>query len=416
MKRSLKLFCFVVVAVLLSVSATLAQDAVTLTLWSRDSNQAFVRQLVDAWNETHTNQIEVTIIPASEFVARVGTGIAAGEVPDLLPIDLIYVPEFAKAGQLTEITEFAEALPFFDQLSPSHIRLGMYDGKLYAVPFSAEGSVLLYNKGLFEQANLDPEKPPTNWDEIYEAAKAITALGNGNYGYYFSGNCAGCNAFTFLPLIWASGGDVLTEDGLEATVDTPEVRAALEFYKKMWDEGLIPPGAQADTGTDFFNAFAQGNIGMVGSGAFSNSLLKSDYPDIDFGITYLPGEEEGVSSFAGGDSIAIPKGAKNPEAAFEFIAWTFSDEVQIEMYAKAGQLPVRIDLSENKYFEEDPRLTVNAEAMALGKTPYSFVYNQLFNDPNGPWLQMIQKAIFEGDVDGAVTAGQERFAQILAGQ
>lgn len=411
-----KFLCLVVVALaLLSVSATLAQDAVTLTLWSRDSNQAFVRELVDAWNADHANQIEVTIIPASEFVARVGTGAAAGEVPDLLPIDLIYVPQFAKAGQLTEISEIAGGFEFFDQLSPSHIRLGMYEDGLYSVPFSAEGSVLLYNKGLFTQAGLDPEKPPTTWDEIYEAAKAITALGNGNYGYYFSGNCAGCNAFTYLPLIWASGGDVLSEDGLTATVDTPEVKAALEFYKKMWDEGLIPPGAQADTGTDFFNAFAQGNIGMVGSGAFSNSLLKKDYPDIDFGITFLPGMEGGVSSFAGGDSIAIPAGAANVEAAWEFIAWTFSEEVQVEMYAKSGQMPVRIDLSNNKYFQEDPRLVTNAEAMALGKTPYSFVYNELFNDANGPWLQMIQKAIFDGDVDGAIADAQARFEQILAG-
>lgn len=412
-----KFLCLMVVALaLLSVTATLAQDAVTLTLWSRDSNQAFVRELVDAWNADHPNQIEVTIIPASEFVARVGTGAAAGEVPDLLPIDLIYVPQFAKAGQLTEISEIAEGFEFFDQLSPSHIRLGMYEDGLYSVPFSAEGSVLLYNKGLFTQAGLDPEKPPTTWDEIYEAAKAITALGNGNYGYYFSGNCAGCNAFTYLPLIWASGGDVLSEDGLTATVDTPEVKAALEFYKKMWDEGLIPPGAQADTGTDFFNAFAQGNIGMVGSGAFSNSLLKKDYPDIDFGITFLPGMEGGESSFAGGDSIAIPAGAANVEAAWEFIAWTFSEEIQVEMYAKSGQMPVRIDLSNNKYFQEDPRLITNAEAMALGKTPYSFVYNEIFNDANGPWLQMVQKAIFEGDVDGAIADAQARFEQILAEQ
>lgn len=416
MKSSLKLFCFIVVVVLLSVPATFAQDAVTLTLWSRDSNQAFLRQLADAWNETHTNQVEVTIIPSSDFMTRVGTGFAAGEVPDLLPVDLIYVPEFAQAGQLTDITEFAKALPFFDQLSPSHMRLATYEDRLYAVPFAAEGSVLLYNKGLFEQAGLDPDKPPTTWDEIYEYAKAITALGNGNYGYYFSGSCAGCNAFTYLPLMWASGGDILTDDGLTATIDTPEVRAALEFYKKMWDEGLIPPGAQADTGTDFLNAFTQGNIGMAGSGAFSISVLKNDFPDIDFGLTFLPGQEGGVSSFAGGDSIAIPKGAKNAEAALEFIAWALTDEVQIEMFAKTGQLPLRIDLAENKYFEEDPRLTVNAEAMALGKTPYSFVYNQLFNDANGPWLQMIQKAIFDGDIDGAVSAGQELFTQILAGQ
>jgi multiple sugar transport system substrate-binding protein len=415
MKRSWGFFLVLVVLVAAFVQPLVAQDGVTLTLWSRSANEAFVRRLVDAWNETHVNQIEATIIPSDQFVTRVATGFAAGEVPDLLPIDLIYVPAFAKAGQLTEISALAEAMPYFDQLSPSHVRLARYEDGLYALPFTAEGSVLLYNKGLFEQAGLDPEQPPTTWAEIYEAAKAISALSNDTYGFYFAGSCAGCNAFTYLPLIWASGGDVLTEDGLGSTIaDDPAVREALDFYRQMWEEGLIPPGAQADTGTEFLNAFLGGNIGMAGSGAFSISVLKNDHPEIDFGLTFLPGKDGGRSSFAGGDSIAIPAGAKNVEAAFEFIQWALSDEVQLDLYAAQGQLPVRIDLAENEYFEADPRLTVNAEAMGLGRTPYSFVYNNLFNDPNGPWLQMIQTAVFQGDVDGAIATAHQRFTEILA--
>lgn len=415
MKRSLAFLVVILVLVATFVQPLTAQEGVTLTLWSRAANEAFVRRLVDAWNETHTNQIEPTIIPSDQFVTRVATGFAAGEVPDLLPIDLIYVPAFAQAGQLTDITALAEGMEYFEQLSPSHVRLARYEDGLYALPFTAEGSVLLYNKGLFEQAGLDPDQPPTTWQEIYEAAQAITALGDDTYGFYFAGSCAGCNAFTYLPLIWASGGDVLSEDGLQSTIATdPVVAEALDFYRQMWEEGLIPPGAQADTGTEFLNAFLGGNIGMAGSGAFSISVLKNDHPEIDFGLTFLPGKDGGRSSFAGGDSIAIPAGAQNVDAAFEFIQWALSDEVQLDMYAAQGQLPVRIDLAENEYFEEDPRLTVNAEAMALGRTPYSFVYNNLFNDPNGPWLQMIQTAVFQGDVEGAIAAADQRFADILA--
>jgi multiple sugar transport system substrate-binding protein len=416
MKRFSILAVVLLALLAISVAPLAAQDPVTLQMWSRDSNQDFLRELVDMWNSTHTNQIELTIIPAADFVTRVGVASAAGEAPDLLPIDLIYVPAFARAGNLAEIGEFIDSLPYADQLSPSHIRLGEYEGGRYAVPFAAEGSVLLYNKGLFEQAGLDPEAPPTNWEEIYEAAKAITALGDGIYGYYFAGACAGCNAFTYLPLIWASGGDVLSEDGMTATVDSPEVRAALEFYKRMWDEGLIPPSAQADTGTDFLNAFLTGTIGMAGSGAFSIATLKNDHPEIDFGLTFLPGQEGGVSSFAGGDSIAITSSSQHVAEAFEFIEWVLSDEIQLEMFAARGQLPLRADLIENEYSQEDPRLITNAEAMNLGKTPYSFVYNQLFNDANGPWLSMIQTAIFQGDIDGAIANAQASFTDILAGQ
>lgn len=415
MKR-FTLIMMLIALVIISIAPLTAQEGVTLQMWSRDSNQAFLRELVDMWNESHVNQIELTIIPAAQFVTRVGVASAGGEAPDLLPIDLIYVPAFARAGNLAPIGDFIDSLPYANELSPSHIRLGEYEGERYAVPFAAEGSILLYNKDLFRQAGLDPDSPPTNWDEIYSAAQAITALGDDIYGYYFAGACAGCNAFTYLPLIWASGGDVLTDDGMAATVDTPEVRAALEFYQRMWNEDLIPPSAQADTGTDFLNTFLSGNIGMAGSGAFSIAVLKNDHPDIDFGLTFLPGQEGGVSSFAGGDSIAITSDSPYVAEAFEFIEWVLSDEIQLEMFAARGQLPLRLDLIDNEYFEEDPRLITNAEAMGLGKTPYSFVYNDIFNDANGPWLAMIQTAIFQNDVDGAVEAAQQRFTEILSRQ
>ena len=393
-----------------------ATGGVTMSFWTRDSNQAQVRQLVDAWNESHENKIEVTVIPASEYMTKVGASVGAGAPPDLMAVDLIYVPQFAAASQLTDITDLAKGLPYFEQLSPSHVRLATYDGKIFGLPFNAEGSYLIYNKGLFEQAGLDPENPPKTWAEIADAAAKIRALGDDIFGYYFSGACAGCNAFTFMPLIWASGGDVLSEDGLTATLTDPNVAAALDFYRQMWSDDLIPAGAQADTGADFANAFTSGKIGMAGTGAFAINNLKTNFPEIDFGVAFLPGAEGGASSFAGGDSIAIPAGSKYPAEAFEFIQWATSDEVQLEYYAKLNNLPVRTDLAENEYFAADPRLTTAAQAMAMGKTPYTVVYNQLFNDANGPWLKMIQTAVFDGKVEEAVNTAQEEFTKILSGQ
>lgn len=388
----------------------------TMSFWTRDSNQEQVRKLVDAWNADHPNQIEVTVIPAADYMTKVGASVGAGAPPDLMAVDLIYVPQFAAANQLTDITAEAKALPYYDNLSPSHFRLATYGDKIFAVPFNAEGSYLIYNKDLFTKAGLDPENPPKTWAEIADAAKKITALGEDNYGYYFSGACAGCNAFTFLPLIWASGGDLLNADGTTATVTDPAVKEALDFYRQMWADGLIPPGAQADTGTDFANAFTTGKIGMAGTGAFAINNLKTNFPEVNFGATFLPGKDGGQSSFAGGDSIAIPAGSKYPKEAFEFIQWATSDPVQLEYYAKANNLPVRTDLAENEFFAADSRLTTAAQAMAMGKTPYTVMYNQLFNDANGPWLKMIQTAVFDGKVDEAVATAQEEFTKILNGQ
>ena len=65
----------------------------------------------------------------------------------------------------------AKKLPFYQSLSPSHMRLGTYQGKQYALPFSAESSMLLYNKTLFKRAGLNPDEPPKTWAELEAEAQ-----------------------------------------------------------------------------------------------------------------------------------------------------------------------------------------------------------------------------------------------------
>lgn len=397
----------------LTIAAT--AQAAEIQLWARARTEGYVKPLVEAWNAQKPDKVVLNIIPNEQFIAKVGAAIAAGTPPDVMSIDLIYVPAFARADQLTEIGREAKALPFYDKLISSHLRLGTFENKLYAVPFSAEGSFLVYNKGLFRKAGLDPDKPPRSWAEIKEAARKITALGDEHYGFYFPGGCAGCNVFTFLPMIWAAGGDVLSADGMAPTVDQPAVKRALQFYRELWAEKLVPQAARADGGQNWTAAFASGKIGMFSTGAFAIGALKRLAPDLDFGVAYLPGEQPGQwSSFAGGDSIAVPKGTKNAKLAWSFIEWTLQPDVQVELLAKNSSIPVRTDQAQNKYAATEPRYVLAAQAMAAGRTPYSFVYNDLFNSPQGPFLQMLQKAVFDGDIDGAVAEAQRRFRQVIA--
>lgn len=391
-----------------------ARAATPISFWVRNADRGFVEPVVQAYNTTHATQVKLNIIPDTQFVTKFGTAVAGGEAPDVVAIDLIYLPAFAAGNQMTDITAQAQQLPFYKQLSPSHIRLATYKGKLYGVPFSAEGSILLYNKGLFRKAGLNPNEPPKTWAAVEADAKKITALGNGVRGFYFAGSCAGCNAFTFLPLIWGSGGDVLSTDGTKATMTAPAVKDALAFYHRLWAENQIPQGAKVDAGTNFLSAFATNKIGMAGSGAFAIGTLKNQYPKVDFGLTYLPGKNGGWSSFAGGDTIGIPRGSAHVKEAFDFISWCLTDKVQIDQFAKNGSIPVRTDLAVNRYSKLDPRFVVTANAMAHGRTPYTVHYNELFNDPNGPWLSAIQQAVFSGQVDAATTKAQQRFTQILS--
>ena len=265
---SIRKFVIVLVALSVVIGALplVAQDdQINMTMWVR-SIPFQTQALVDEWNANNDSQVELTVIPSGEFVTKMGAAIAAGDPPDIASIDLIYTPAFAAAGQLVDITDFVRALPYADDLTPAHMELGMYEGRNYAVPTGVDGSFIVYNIDLFEQAGLDADNPPTTWDEMLEAMRAIDALGDDIYGYWFSMNCSGCNAFTFLPFIWASGGDVLSDDYTEATITSdPIVRDALAFYNTVWEEGLVPEGASIDNGSNFVSAFAavpEGNTAM----------------------------------------------------------------------------------------------------------------------------------------------------------
>lgn len=398
-------------ATLLSMTA-LASAAETANIWVRADGSNFMPQIVEAFNKSHENQIKLDIIPNAEIVQKYATSAAGGTAPDGLSLDLIYTPAFAAAGQLEDITDWAKALPYFKDLSPAHVKTGTYKDKIYGLPFSADSSVLIWNKDLFKKAGLDPEKGPSNFAEIAANAEKVAALGGDVKGFYFSGACGGCNIFTFTPLIWASGGDILSDDGSKATLDTPQMRDAIALYRGMVEKGLVPEGAKTDSGANFFAAFAGGNIGIAPSGAFAIGALNTQYPDIDYGVTFLPGKDGGSSSFAGGDNFVVTKGTSKLAVLKEFLDFAYSLEGQT-LLASRGSLPVRGDIAKDALKDLDPRYQIAAEAMAKGKTPYSVVFNDIINSANGPWAQMINEVFFGDDVDGSIANAQETMQSII---
>lgn len=398
-------------AALISMTG-IASAAETANIWVRADGSNFMPQIVEAFNKSHENQIKLDIIPNAELVQKYATSAAGGTAPDGLSLDLIYTPAFAAAGQLEDITDWAKSLPYFKDLSPAHVKTGTYKDKIYGLPFSADSSVLIWNKDLFKKAGLDPEKGPTNFAEIAADAEKVAALGGDVKGFYFSGACGGCNIFTFTPLIWASGGDILSEDGSKATLDTPQMRDAIALYRGMVEKGLVPEGAKTDSGANFFAAFAGGNIGIAPSGAFAIGALNTQYKDIDYGVTFLPGKDGGSSSFAGGDNFVVTKGTPKLAVLKEFLDFAYSLEGQT-LLASRGSLPVRGDIAKEALKDLDPRYQIAAEAMAKGRTPYSVVFNDIINSANGPWAQMINEVFFGDDVDGSLANAQETMQGII---
>ena len=152
MIRKVFFLVLVIFLVLGSLPLTAQDEQINMTMWVRAINFQ-TQTLVDTWNANNDSQIELTVVPSgTEFVTKLGAAIAAGEQPDIASIDLIFTPVFSSAGQLTDITEYVRALPFVDDLTPAHMGLGLYEGRNYAVPTAVDGSFIVYNIDLFEQA------------------------------------------------------------------------------------------------------------------------------------------------------------------------------------------------------------------------------------------------------------------------
>ncbi|MGX1702710.1 ABC transporter substrate-binding protein [Microbacterium sp. NPDC055357] len=420
-----------VVGVVAVAAATLAGcgsdggdgDSSTLTVWTRTDGESYMRDLAKQYEDANPGTtVEVTAIPNSEVQQKLGSAISAGDSPDVVAIDVVKAPFFIAADAFQDVTDQIGALPYAGDLLEGQLDAGTYEGRNFTVPFTADSSVLFYNKDLFTQAGLDPETPPQTWDEFAAAANAIGALGPDYEGYHFSAGCGGCAAFALNPMIWAAGGDPIDSASgslnPEATFDDPVVVEFVELLNGMVAGGGITTASQVDGGENYGGSFDSGMLGMVASGSFYLSQLQSTPPDFEVGVATLPGKTAGEgASFAGGDVLAIPAGSPDPDAAWSFIEWVTGDDAQTHL-AEDGFTPVRTDLYDSVYSAKGPEWAALAAATLEGRVPYTVAFNALFSDPNGPWVSLMQAGVFGSDVPAAAEAAQRTAQQIVdeAGQ
>ena len=123
-------------------------DGTTLTLWTRAPMEFQANLLVEAYNASHENQVELTITPNDDYVARVGAAAGSGDLPDLFAADIVYVPNWTEAGLFADISDRIESLPFADAINQGHLDAGTFDDAQYVLPFVLDLSVFYDNKDL----------------------------------------------------------------------------------------------------------------------------------------------------------------------------------------------------------------------------------------------------------------------------
>ena len=382
----------------------------TITMWARSEN-VVTPKLVAAYNASHKGQIKLTIIPGDSYITKVATAAGAKSLPDVLVSDVVYSPNYVQQGLFKDETALVNKLSFKDSLVKAHLDAATLNGKIYAVPFDVDSSIILYNKTLFKKAGLDPNAAPKNFTDIYNDAKAVRKLGGKTYGFYFGGSCAGCFAYTAMPYGVAAGQLPISKDGKTADVDGSGITAAA-LYKRLYDEGIAPSSVKSEDGSTWPASFLAGNIGILPLG--SGIIGSAKDAGIDYGVAPLPSPDgSATATFVGGDVVGVTSTSKHAAAAEAFLTWSLGKTAQVDVWAKNGFLTSRTDLADNEYSAKIPGVSEVIKGLANGYTPASVKYGDLFNNANGPWLQGLRGAIFNND-PGALAKAQATIQAALS--
>jgi multiple sugar transport system substrate-binding protein len=284
-----------------------------------------------------------------------GAKLAAGTLPTVFTVPFTDGKALAEKGQLADLTTQVKALPYAAQFNPNVIAEATdSNGKIFAVPTAAYANALHYNRKLFTQAGLDPDKPPTTWDEVRADAKQI-ADKTGKAGYVEMTN-QNTGGWILTTLTYALGGRVETGTGTSAVaqLDNPQTVQALNMLKTMrWTDNSM--GSNFLLGwSDINQAFAAGKIGMYvsGSDVYTNLVQAYKIDPSSYGLTTLPLAGSPDASVLGGGTLAVVRPSANEaqkDAAMKWIDFYYerplTDQASAIRNAKtlvAGGQPVGV--------------------------------------------------------------------------
>ncbi|PST49563.1 ABC transporter substrate-binding protein [Bifidobacterium callitrichos] len=283
---------------------------------------------------------------------------AGSGLPDVTQLEYHSMQQYVYEGVLKDITDKTSGYESFYNEGPwKDVQAG---GKVYGLPMDSGPNALFYNKEIFDKAGVT--EAPKTWEEYYEAAKKIHALGD---NYYITSDAGDASqSTTFFSYLWQAGADPFKVDGENVSVDlknNDKVKTVTDYWQKMIDEGLI------DTKTtswsdDWNRGLGDGTIASLVIGAWMPANLLSGAPNASgkFRVATTPQWNEGDDSNGenGGSMLGVVEGTKNEDAAWKYIEFVNHDAEGIKARTDAGAFPAdKATLSSDDFLKGSDALT-----------------------------------------------------------
>jgi len=299
--------------------------------------------------------------------------VAAGTFPDLLNTATIWVPEWLEGGALQPVTDDLVPPEIKADFVPALYEKGaLIDGQSWGLPIAAATRALFYNKDLFTKAGLDPDKPPTTWDELKADAVAIKDK-TGEFGY--GHDAKGVQAFRYFGFfLWNNGGDFFTEDG-KAAFNSQAGVDALQFLVDLNATGAMPDPVGTAIDVDLEPLFNSGKLGMVMDGNYVAANIPAD---VNWGVGLTPTKSADQDSVTWGvtDTLVVGKNA-DPARVKAVITCMYQPQVRTELDTNEGFVPVLQSQVDDPAFA-DPKMQTFIQTLASARfDPVTPKYSQM---------------------------------------
>lgn len=302
-------------------------------------------ELISEWesmNEGYTVNLEY--VPWGQCQEKSTTLAAAGNPPALAYMGSRTLKQLAINDLIIPMELSAEETAAY---APPVLGTVSYDGQAWGAPVAFSTKALYWNKDLFEQAGLDPETPPTTWDELYDMAKQVKDNTDAD-GYGLAAASFDNTMHQFLNFVYSNGGEVINDDG-DIVFDSENNVEALAFYGKLAE--VSQPGPLAYDRAKLRPLFSEGTIAMFISGPWERTLVG----DTNWGVAPVPHGPMGESgTLLITDSLAVFKGSGVEDQARSLAKWLTNAENQTAYDLAAGNTPIYANERTAGLISEDP--------------------------------------------------------------
>lgn len=300
--------------------------------------------LVDEFNALNPD-IHVTSVSMGNYQAltqKIMASILAGNPPTIAQVYESWTASLMRADAIHPIEDFIKGEGGLSEseisdIFPVFVRDNTWDGIFITLPFNKSVAIYFYNLDLFESKGI--EKFPETWDEFLQVAERLTEDIDGDGNNDIWGTAFPVSAGMFAQTLTTKGGSLLSNDEKIATFNSEEGIEAIRF---IYDLIYTYKVAYLTTGYEHQDDFIAGNVAMIPGSSVSYSFIKMAKPSFRIGLAPPPGDKK-KAVFIAGTNIAVFRKAeqKEKEAAWRFIKWFISPQVQARWAISTGYLPVR---------------------------------------------------------------------------